>query len=117
MKTPSRPPLLPRSRTMSAIRSMHALGFVACGLALAVLSAGCDAIDFAPLVSATTTLSEEFKTGQTPKIVVDTFNGAIDVSDGAAGEVVVEVTKRAGGINQEVAQANLDFVEVSMVQK
>ena len=86
------------------------------GLVLS-LASGCNAIDFAPLVTATTTISEEFKTSATPKLVIDTFNGAIDISEGEGDEVVVEVTKRAGGFDREAAEANLDYIEVSIVQK
>jgi DUF4097 and DUF4098 domain-containing protein YvlB len=86
------------------------------GLALSMAS-GCNAIDFAPLVTATTTISEEFKTTSSPKLVIDTFNGAIDVSEGDSDEVVVEVTKHAGGFDREAAEANLDYIDVSIVQK
>ena len=102
---------------MSTNRSIHALGYTACGLVLLLLAVGCDALNFAPLVSATTTLTEEFKTGPSPKIVIETFNGSIDVSEGESDEVVVEVTKRAGGFDRETAEANLDYIEVSIVQK
>jgi DUF4097 and DUF4098 domain-containing protein YvlB len=86
-------------------------------LSLATTVPGCHALDFAPLTTARATLSEEFKTGPSPKIVIETFNGTIDISDGHDNEVVVEVTKTAGGFDQEKAEANLNFVEVSMVQK
>jgi len=86
-------------------------------LSLATTLPGCHALDFAPLTTARTTLSEEFQTGASPKIVIETFNGTIDISDGHDNEVVVEVTKTAGGFDQEKAEANLNFIEVSMVQK
>jgi DUF4097 and DUF4098 domain-containing protein YvlB len=81
------------------------------------LASGCNALDFAPLVTATTTISEEFKTSSSPKLVIETFNGSIDISEGEGDEVVVEVTKRAGGFDREAAEANLDRVEVQIVQK
>jgi DUF4097 and DUF4098 domain-containing protein YvlB len=102
---------------MSTIRARHASGPALVGLLLLVLSAGCNAGDLFPLVTATKTLSEEFKTGPAPEIVIETFNGSIDVSDGQTDEVVVEVTKRAGGLNHEAAEANLNSVEVSMIHK
>ena len=81
------------------------------------LAGGCNALDLAPLVTATTTISEEFKTTSSPKLVIETFNGSIDISEGEGDEVVVEVTKRAGGFDREAAEANLDLVEVQIVQK
>ncbi len=89
-------------------------GFVLAGmlLAVAVLAAGCDM----PLYRATETVSDVFKSKSTPTIVVETFNGSIDVSNGADDEVVVEVTKRASGFNEDAARANLERVEVSISQ-
>jgi hypothetical protein len=95
----------------------NAVGQAGLGLALLLASSGCDALDFAPLVTATTTLQEEFQTGPSPKIIVETFNGPIDISEGESSEVVVEVTKRAGGFDRQAAEANLDYVEVSILQK
>jgi DUF4097 and DUF4098 domain-containing protein YvlB len=84
---------------------------------LAIISAGCNALDFVPLATATATVSETFETAEAPTIVVETFNGSIDISDGERNEVVVEVTKRAGGLDEATAEANLDAIEVSMIQK
>ncbi len=80
-------------------------------------AAGCNALDLTSLVTARSTVAETFETGAAPQIIVDTFNGSIDVSDGKDDEVVVEVNKQASGINQEAAEAALDEVEVSLVQK
>lgn len=81
------------------------------------LASGCNALDYAPLVTATTTISEEFTTSSSPKLVIETFNGSIDISESDGDEVVVEVTKRAGGFDREAAEANLELVEVQIVQK
>src|SRR5258708_39772947 len=80
------------------------------------LPTGCNALDFVPLATATKTISEVFKTGNSPKLIIDTFNGSIDVSQGDVDEVVVEVTKRASGFDQPPADANLENIEVTMVQ-
>ena len=80
-------------------------------------SAGCNVLDLAPLVNAKATVAETFETGAAPQIIVETFNGSIDISNGKEDEVIVEVTKHAGGINQQAAEAALDEVEVSLVQK
>jgi len=100
--------------------SRHSSRLIAACLSLGLVvsfAPGCNAIDFAPLVTATTTISEEFKTSSSPKLVIETFNGSIDISEGEGDEVVVEVTKRAGGFDREAAEANLDLVEVQIVQK
>ena len=100
--------------------SRHASRLTAACLSLGLvlsLTSGCNALDLAPLVTATTTISEEFKTSPSPKLVIETFNGPIDISEGEGDEVVVEVTKRASGFDREAAEANLDLVEVSIVQK
>jgi DUF4097 and DUF4098 domain-containing protein YvlB len=67
--------------------------------------------------SAEQEISETFKTKATPHIVVDTFNGAIDVTPGDKGTVEARVIKRAGGASQEEAEADLENVEVSMTQE
>ncbi len=86
-------------------------------LASLVAAAGCNALDFVPLVTVETTLSEDFQTSSSPKIVIDTFNGQIDVSRAGDGEVVVDVIKRASGIDRLTAQAALNNVLVSMIQE
>jgi DUF4097 and DUF4098 domain-containing protein YvlB len=101
----------------SGDRRRFLASWVGASLLLLPLSAGCNVLDALPLATATATVSEEFTTGSSPKIVVETFNGAIDVSDGRDDEVVVEVTKRASGLDHETAEANLDSIEVTMVQK
>ena len=79
-------------------------------LAVAVLAAGCDM----PLYRAAQTVSDVFKSSSSPTIVVETFNGSIDISNGTDDEVVVEVNKRASGFNQDAAWANLEHVEVTI---
>ncbi len=88
------------------------------GLALTslMLAAGCNVLDFAPLATATKTVSEVFETDDAPRIVVETFNGSVDVSQGESDEVVVEVTKRASGFDQSIAEDALDGIQVSMIQ-
>jgi len=99
----------------SYFRSLSATGALL--LTTVLPSAGCNALEFMPLVSATKTLSEDFKTGPTPKIIIATFNGTIDVSRGTDDKVVVDVTKSASGFDQATAEASLDNVQVTMVQK
>jgi DUF4097 and DUF4098 domain-containing protein YvlB len=99
----------------SSFRSLSAMGAMI--LATVLPTAGCNALEFMPLVTATKTLSEDFKTPPAPKISIATFNGTIDVSRGTDDQVVVDVTKSASGIDQSTAEANLDNVQVTMVQK
>jgi len=99
--------------TPDAIR----LSLAALALSTLVLSAGCNALDFIPLASATKTLREVFSTSDAPQIIVETYNGQIDISPSDSNEVVVEVTKRASGFDQQEAEANLERIEVSMTQK
>lgn len=81
------------------------------GMLLLVGSAlGCDL----PLHRASETESDVFKTGANPKIVVETFNGSIDISNGHEDEVAVEVTKHASGFDQQSAELNLERIEVQM---
>ncbi len=100
-------------------RSRKNPGLVAVALVLCSLvpATGCNALHYMPIAKAEKRLSEDFKTSNAPKIVVDTFNGAIDVSRGNDGEVLVDVIKRASGIDQPTAEAALNTVQVTMVQK
>ncbi|HEV3137634.1 MAG TPA: DUF4097 family beta strand repeat-containing protein [Pirellulales bacterium] len=91
-------------------------GRLGSGIVLLVLFAGCNALDFAPLVTATKTISEVFQTDDAPIIVVETFNGPIDISPGKNDEVVVELTKSASGFDHSIAEDALDGVQVSMIQ-
>ncbi|MBI3840258.1 MAG: DUF4097 family beta strand repeat protein [Planctomycetia bacterium] len=92
------------------------VGKLGLGLVLLVVLAGCNALDFAPLATATKTVSEVFETDDAPQIVVETFNGSIDVSPSEIDEVVVELTKRASGFDQSIAEDALDGIHVSMIQ-
>lgn len=100
---------------MTTTISRIVLSSIVCGVLAITLSTGC-ILDI-PLVTAKKTLSEEFATSDDPTVIVETFNGTIDVSPGKPGEVVVDVTKHASGVDQSTAETNLDAVEVSMVQE
>ena len=85
--------------------------YLVLGFLLATATAvGCDL----PMHQASETVTEVFETGAKPKIVIETFNGAIDISNGQSDEVVVEVTKRASGFDQNSAEENLESIEVIM---
>jgi hypothetical protein len=70
-----------------------------------------------PQVTAEEIVSQSFETGASPHIVVETFNGHLDVSAGSGGLVQVEVTKRGAGFTRADAEADLDNVEVSLTQE
>src|ERR1700732_1297605 len=91
----------------------HWLGL---GLAAVLLLPGCWVVNFNPF-TAEQEVSDTFKTKATPYIVVDTFNGAIDVTPGEKGIVEARVTKRAGGSTQEEAEQDLEHIEVTMKQE
>jgi len=84
---------------------------------IGLLASGCGAIDISLGERAESQLSEVFQTGATPTIVVETFNGSIDISPSDSNEVVVEVTKYATGLDQASAAARLDEIDVTIAQE
>jgi DUF4097 and DUF4098 domain-containing protein YvlB len=78
------------------------LGFAGCG-------------HFGNPFTATQELSKSFPVKRTPHVVVDTFNGKIEVIAGPSeGKVEAKVTKRAGGKSAQAAEENLKDVAVTM---
>jgi Toastrack DUF4097 len=67
--------------------------------------------------SAQQVVSKSFQTPTPPQIAVKTFNGSIDIVTTTQGSVKAKVTKRADGNSQEEAEANLQAIEVEMVQE
>ena len=55
-------------------------------------------------------------TAEKPTIIVETFNGAIDVTVSAGTTVKVDVTKRGSGDTQDDAKADLKNIQVTMNQ-
>jgi len=88
----------------------HWLGL---GLTAVLFLPGCWAVNFNPF-TAEQEESDTFKVKDKPMIVVDTFNGAIDVTPGEKGIVEARVTKRAGGSTQEEAEQDLENIKVTM---
>ena len=95
------------TRSPNTLHPLMMLGL----LVLVGSSLGCDL----PLHRASQTESDVFKTGASPKIIVETFNGSIDISNGLEDEVAVEVTKHASGFDQQSAELNLERIEVVML--
>lgn len=83
--------------------------------AAVVALAGCGWIG-ANRVTAEKVVSKSFPTKAPPKVIVETFNGRVDVTATSPGEVHAEVTKRAGASTQEAAEADLDNIDVTLAQ-
>jgi hypothetical protein len=99
-----------RSNPICGWKVLGGLGSV---VLLTALALGCDM----PLYRASETITDVFPTDAAPKIVVETFNGSIDISNGQGKEVVVEVTKRASGFDDAAAAANLEHIEVTLTNE
>jgi DUF4097 and DUF4098 domain-containing protein YvlB len=83
-------------------------------IALLILTA-CGASININLFTADEVVSQTFTADQ-PHLVVEMFNGGIDVITGSDNAIKVDVTKRGGGNSQDEAQADLKNVEVTMTQ-
>jgi DUF4097 and DUF4098 domain-containing protein YvlB len=62
------------------------------------------------------TVAKSFKTKATPRLVVETFNGAIEVTAHPKGAVTAKVTKSAQAATEETAKEDLKNVDVQMTQ-
>jgi DUF4097 and DUF4098 domain-containing protein YvlB len=69
------------------------------------------------LFTATDEVRKTFTTGESVRVVVESFNGPVHVATGQQGKVQATVTKRAGGISQAAAENDLESIEVVMTQK
>lgn len=74
---------------------------------------GCGALGGNPF-KAEKVISKTYATTAPPRVVIDTFNGAIDVTTHPENAVAVRVTKQARGANQEAAEADLENIEVTL---
>ena len=86
-------------------------------LTIAVLMlAACGAnININPF-TAEETVTQSFTPGAAPRLVVEMFNGSVDVVTGSDNTVKVDVIKRGGGLSQQAAKDDLNNVEVTMTQ-
>lgn len=66
------------------------------------------------LFTADEVVSQSFSTDGAPHVVVEMFNGGIDIITGSNPTVDAKVTKRGGGNSQQEAQDDLKNVEVTM---
>lgn len=66
--------------------------------------------------TAEETVTQSFTAGESTHLVVEMFNGGIDVVTGGDNAVKVDVVKRGGGLSQRDAEDDLRNVEVTMKQ-
>jgi DUF4097 and DUF4098 domain-containing protein YvlB len=67
--------------------------------------------------TAEETVSQSFTAAGTPRLVVEMFNGSVDVVTGNDPQAVqIDVIKRGGGVSQAAAEDDLKNVEVTMTQ-
>jgi DUF4097 and DUF4098 domain-containing protein YvlB len=86
-----------------------------CSLAALVLCfCGCSSLGTVFQDTAEETLTKEFAVKPDSKVVVDTFNGQIEVKVGAANHVEASLVKVGVGANKADAEADLKNIEVTM---
>jgi DUF4097 and DUF4098 domain-containing protein YvlB len=91
--------------------------FLASLIALALLNTpACNANWSVHPFTASETESKSFTTRGATRVVVDMFNGGIEVVAGTDAAVKVDVEKRGGGDTPEAAKADLKNVAVTMEQ-
>jgi len=88
------------------------IGFM---LIAGLILAGCEIVTNA--ITAEETVSKSFEVSAPPSIVVETFNGRIEVNAGSDGSVMIEAVKRGSGASPAQAQDDLKNVEVVMTQE
>ena len=66
--------------------------------------------------TAQETVTQSFTASAPPHLVVEMFNGAVDVTTGSDNTVKIDVVKRGGGVSQADAQDDLKNVQVTMTQ-
>jgi len=91
------------------------LTLIALFIAVFTLSACGAAFNLNPF-TADETVTQSFTPAGTPHIVVEMFNGSIEVVTGSDSTVKVDVVKRGGGFSQQDAEDDLKNVEVTMTQ-
>jgi DUF4097 and DUF4098 domain-containing protein YvlB len=66
--------------------------------------------------TAEETVTQSFTPAGTARVVVEMFNGSVDVVTGSDNTVKIDVIKRGGGVSQAAAEDDLKNVEVTMTQ-
>jgi len=91
--------------------------FIIAAVLFAVASLGCGGTVNIGRYTAEEVVSKSFDVSGAPHVVVETFNGSIEVTTGAANTVKADVTKRGAGSTQAAAQEDLKNINVSMTQE
>jgi hypothetical protein len=94
-----------RKMTLYAVLTIAVLLLSACGASISLNP-----------FTAEDTVSQSFTPGEAPRLVVEMFNGGVDVVAGSGNTVQVDVTRRGGGMSQQAAEDDLKNVEVTMTQ-
>jgi len=96
-------------------KMMMLTGLMILGLALSACSGANGIMN---TFSADETLTESFTVSpEAARVVVEMFNGSIEVVTSEDGSVQAEVVKRGAGISQQAAQEDLSKIEVTMTQE
>jgi hypothetical protein len=66
--------------------------------------------------TAEETVTQSFTADGQARVVVEMFNGSIDVVTGSDSTVKIDVIKRGGGVSRQAAEDDLQNVEVTMTQ-
>jgi len=97
-------------------RKITLLRLTALTIAVSMLAACGASININPF-TAEETVTQSFTPGAAPRLVVEMFNGSVDVVTGSDPQAVkVDVIKRGGGLSQQAAKDDLSNVEVTMTQ-
>jgi Putative adhesin len=83
------------------------------GTGLVLRSAG---LRVAPALGVEEEIERTFSVSEQPKVVVELFNGPIEVTRGETGKVHSVVTRRTSGADREEAERDLKGISVSMTQ-
>jgi DUF4097 and DUF4098 domain-containing protein YvlB len=84
---------------------------------LIALSLACNASVGISPYTAEETVTQSFEVGEPPHVVVETFNGKIEVTTDSSNTVQASVTKRGAGASQSAAQDDLKNVQVTMTEE
>jgi DUF4097 and DUF4098 domain-containing protein YvlB len=98
-------------------RTPNPAGLIACGMAATLALVLASSADSSDKVKLEQTLSEVFKAGPNPRVVVETFNGSITVVGSDGDNVEAAVTKRGEGPDESVARHCLANIDVSLRQE
>lgn len=80
---------------------------------IAAMGAGCFGINIG-LLTAEETMSQNLDVPDDLSVIVESFNGTIEVKAGSENQVLIDAVKRGSGNSQEAAEADLENVEVSV---